>query len=221
MPLLLLSTCQAKPREMRSTCILALQATCTVQRLLSSIPTLRHGVINHPNSIVKNDAPSSLQHGKIEKLIIIADVTTFFMAFAKPITALHALLSMSMPVCVSARMCTCAHAASLQAERYLRMMVCMVLGLVLAWLPLNLINLSRDFNGVFAWFSTIFAFCHVIAMTSAAWNPVIYSWFNPQLRMALKSIMARSAATSERVHIPHRRTIKTIFCHLLRKGTEN
>uniref|UniRef100_A0A0M3HG99 G_PROTEIN_RECEP_F1_2 domain-containing protein n=1 Tax=Ascaris lumbricoides TaxID=6252 RepID=A0A0M3HG99_ASCLU len=80
-----------------------------------------------------------------------------------------------------------------------RMMVCMVLGLVLAWLPLNLINLSRDFNGVTAWFSTIFAFCHVIAMTSAAWNPVIYSWFNPQLRMALKSIMARSTPTSERL----------------------
>lgn len=75
----------------------------------------------------------------------------------------------------------------------------MVLGLVLAWLPLNLINLSRDFNGVTAWFSTIFAFCHVIAMTSAAWNPVIYSWFNPQLRMALKSIMARSTPTSERL----------------------
>uniref|UniRef100_A0A915PIA5 G-protein coupled receptors family 1 profile domain-containing protein n=1 Tax=Setaria digitata TaxID=48799 RepID=A0A915PIA5_9BILA len=63
-----------------------------------------------------------------------------------------------------------------------RMMVCMVLSFVLAWLPLNLINLSRDFYGVSSLFSIMFALCHVIAMTSAVWNPVIYTWFNPQLR---------------------------------------
>ncbi|VDM30162.1 unnamed protein product [Toxocara canis] len=93
----------------------------------------------------------------------------------------------------------CEQKLSSRRTRSNRMMVCMVLGLVLAWLPLNLINLSRDFNGVNAWFSAMFAFCHVIAMTSAAWNPVIYSWFNPQLRTTLKSMMGSSSPKTERL----------------------
>lgn len=72
------------------------------------------------------------------------------------------------------------------------MMACMVLGFILAWLPLNLINLSRDFNGVSTWFSTIFALCHVIAMISAICNPIIYTWFNPNLRAILKSMVKKS-----------------------------
>lgn len=73
-----------------------------------------------------------------------------------------------------------------------RMMVCMVLSFVLAWLPLNLINLSRDFYGVSSLFSILFALCHVIAMTSAVWNPVIYSWFNPQLRTTIKGVLKKT-----------------------------
>ncbi|VDN21540.1 unnamed protein product [Gongylonema pulchrum] len=73
-----------------------------------------------------------------------------------------------------------------------RMMVCMVLSFVLAWLPLNLINLSRDFYGVSSLFSILFALCHVIAMTSAVWNPVIYTWFNPQLRTTIKGILKKA-----------------------------
>ncbi|WKY07028.1 hypothetical protein Q1695_006872 [Nippostrongylus brasiliensis] len=34
----------------------------------------------------------------------------------------------------------------------------------------------------------VFALCHVSAMTSAALNPVIYSWFNPQFRGAIQSL---------------------------------
>ncbi|TMS38476.1 hypothetical protein L596_005195 [Steinernema carpocapsae] len=76
-------------------------------------------------------------------------------------------------------------------NRSLRMMVSMVLGLVLAWLPLNLINLWRDFDSTeepSKWFSLLFAGGHVIAMTSAALNPVIYSWFNPQFKEILQNI---------------------------------
>ncbi|VDL79221.1 unnamed protein product [Nippostrongylus brasiliensis] len=73
------------------------------------------------------------------------------------------------------------------------MMIAMVLGLIFAWMPLNAINLYRNW-GSFAnrsWFSTqlslfkVSALCHVSAMTSAALNPVIYSWFTPQLRGAI------------------------------------
>lgn len=71
-----------------------------------------------------------------------------------------------------------------------RMMLAMVLGFVFAWMPLNAINLYRDWS-TFAnkpWYSTVFALCHVSAMTSAALNPVIYSWFNPQFRGVIQSL---------------------------------
>ncbi|KAK6048560.1 hypothetical protein COOONC_13936 [Cooperia oncophora] len=71
-----------------------------------------------------------------------------------------------------------------------RMMIAMVLGFIFAWMPLNAINMYRDW-GSFTnkpWFSTVFALCHVSAMTSAALNPVIYSWFNPQFRKAIQSL---------------------------------
>lgn len=41
----------------------------------------------------------------------------------------------------------------------------MVGGLVLAWLPMNLINLWRDFapsNNFSTWYTLIFATCHVV-----------------------------------------------------------
>lgn len=68
------------------------------------------------------------------------------------------------------------------------MMVAMVGGLVLAWLPMNLINMWRDFSPPERfpeWYSVAFAACHVTAMTSAVWNFVIYSWFNPQFKETL------------------------------------
>ncbi|WKY07108.1 hypothetical protein Q1695_006928 [Nippostrongylus brasiliensis] len=34
----------------------------------------------------------------------------------------------------------------------------------------------------------VFALCHVSAMTSAALNPVIYPWFDPQFRGAIQSL---------------------------------
>ncbi|CAD5221940.1 unnamed protein product [Bursaphelenchus okinawaensis] len=73
-----------------------------------------------------------------------------------------------------------------------RMMVAMVGGLVLAWLPMNLINLMRDFDAspdrFNDWYSLVFAGCHVVAMTSAVWNFVIYSWFNPQFKETLLQV---------------------------------
>ncbi|KAL7079764.1 hypothetical protein ACQ4LE_001367 [Meloidogyne hapla] len=94
------------------------------------------------------------------------------------------------------------------------MMATMVAGLVLAWLPMNLINLWRDLNNEnsvnddelintkqlensieieanTAWFSLIFAASHSIAMTSAVWNPIIYSFFNPQFRETIRKVLER------------------------------
>lgn len=114
------------------------------------------------------------------------------------------------------------------------MMLSMVMGLVLAWLPMNLINLYRDFDNSeksSPWFSLIFAFCHVSAMTSAVWNPIIYSWFNPQFKETLlRSIQDKRIANtigerrvnsicriSRGLSISEKRGIK---CALLRKNEE-
>ncbi|KAK6027622.1 7 transmembrane receptor [Ostertagia ostertagi] len=84
-----------------------------------------------------------------------------------------------------------------------RMMIAMVLGFIFAWMPLNAINMYRDW-GSFTnkpWFSTVFALCHVSAMTSAALNPVIYSWFNPQFRRAVQSLCSgHGKATKNKYH---------------------
>ncbi|KAK0399910.1 hypothetical protein QR680_003270 [Steinernema hermaphroditum] len=86
-------------------------------------------------------------------------------------------------------------------NRSLRMMVSMVLGLVLAWLPLNLFNLWRDFDSnqePSEWFSLLFAAGHVVAMTSAALNPVIYSWFNPQFRETLQNVFRKAVVNKSK-----------------------
>uniref|UniRef100_A0A914DEM0 G-protein coupled receptors family 1 profile domain-containing protein n=1 Tax=Acrobeloides nanus TaxID=290746 RepID=A0A914DEM0_9BILA len=85
-------------------------------------------------------------------------------------------------------------------SRSSRMMIAMVGGLVLAWLPMNLVNLYRDYflDSIHPSYSLIFAGCHVVAMTSAVWNPIIYSWFNPQFRSTLKNAFARNAHMSMR-----------------------
>ncbi|GMR48081.1 hypothetical protein PMAYCL1PPCAC_18276, partial [Pristionchus mayeri] len=77
-----------------------------------------------------------------------------------------------------------------------RMMVYMVGGLVFTWLPLNLVNLYRDFFDITsfgAWWSMVFASSHVIAMMSGVVNPVIYSWFNPVFRIAVENLIRRCA----------------------------
>ncbi|EGT37681.1 hypothetical protein CAEBREN_30016 [Caenorhabditis brenneri] len=70
------------------------------------------------------------------------------------------------------------------------MMIVMVVGFVLAWMPFNAINLYRDLFGISTtkWYSTAFALCHVCAMCSAVLNPIIYSWFNPQFRSSITTL---------------------------------
>ncbi|WKX89817.1 hypothetical protein Q1695_009010 [Nippostrongylus brasiliensis] len=72
-----------------------------------------------------------------------------------------------------------------------RMMIAMVLSFIFAWMPLNAINLYRDWGSFgqqalqLSLFK-VFALCHVSVMASAALNTVIYSWFNPQFRGAIQ-----------------------------------
>jgi hypothetical protein len=52
------------------------------------------------------------------------------------------------------------------------------------------VNKIYLFNKI-AWFSLIFAGCHSIAMTSAVWNPIIYSFFNPQFKDTIRMALER------------------------------
>lgn len=79
-----------------------------------------------------------------------------------------------------------------------RMMVYMVGGLFVAWMPLNLVNLYRDFFDISSfgsWYSTVFAFSHVIAMMSGIVNPLIYSWFNPAFRTSVENLIRTCAGS--------------------------
>ena len=60
------------------------------------------------------------------------------------------------------------------------------------WLPLVLLNLLADVaSTIFADtdFTLAFAVAHVIAMTSACLNPVLYGWFNSSFKRELKGLL--------------------------------
>lgn len=71
------------------------------------------------------------------------------------------------------------------------MMSSMVVFFVLAWSPLNIINVIRDFELVdlknFELLNIVFILCHLAAMTSIVWNPIIYSFFNESFRAAIEN----------------------------------
>lgn len=72
-----------------------------------------------------------------------------------------------------------------------RMMVVMVLSFLLTWCPFNLLNILRDFEIAqpliqLSIYNTLYAFTHLMAMTSLIWNPIIYAWFNESFRAAIR-----------------------------------
>ncbi|XP_037794940.1 neuropeptide F receptor-like [Penaeus monodon] len=62
-----------------------------------------------------------------------------------------------------------------------------------SWLPWNIVNLLADFQ--YKGFSdptylyTVFGACHMIAMSSACINPVLYGWLNTNLRRELLEVL--------------------------------
>ncbi|XP_023220686.1 neuropeptide Y receptor type 5-like [Centruroides sculpturatus] len=58
----------------------------------------------------------------------------------------------------------------------------------ISWLPWNIVNLIADFHPKIFSPETlylIFALCHIIAMTSATTNPILYGWLNTNIRREL------------------------------------
>lgn len=62
-----------------------------------------------------------------------------------------------------------------------------------SWLPWNVLNLMADFeiwpnNMPADHFSLAFALCHLLAMSSSVTNPILYGWFNSNVRRELRQI---------------------------------
>ncbi|KAF2365580.1 G protein-coupled receptor rhodopsin-like [Trinorchestia longiramus] len=63
----------------------------------------------------------------------------------------------------------------------------------LSWLPLNLYNIILDFTNPFGedtdTMLTVYAVCHLLGMSSACSNPILYGWFNNNFRKKFKEIL--------------------------------
>ena len=65
---------------------------------------------------------------------------------------------------------------------------------VLSWLPLNCLNLMTDLDSSLITsdrtFRVVFASCHMIGMSSACSNPLLYGWLNDNFRKEFKEVFS-------------------------------
>ncbi|CAH8496986.1 unnamed protein product [Schistosoma turkestanicum] len=73
-----------------------------------------------------------------------------------------------------------------------RMLIAMVVIFVVCWIPLNVLWIVVDIIGEKAegsvYFHHTFILCHMIAMSSAVYNPFLYAWLNNNFRQEFKAI---------------------------------
>ncbi|GFY58532.1 probable G-protein coupled receptor 83 [Trichonephila inaurata madagascariensis] len=72
-------------------------------------------------------------------------------------------------------------------KKTIKMLVVVVILFAVCWLPLNTLNILREFNAtgfIHKTFShsTVFFTCHWLAMSSVCYNPFIYCWLNDNFR---------------------------------------
>ena len=67
-----------------------------------------------------------------------------------------------------------------------------------SWLPLNIINIVVDiFNPIDGpEYRTVFAICHMIGMSSACSNPLLYGWLNDNFRKEFVDILSTCTPAS-------------------------
>lgn len=86
----------------------------------------------------------------------------------------------------------------LQRSRRMRRTNCLLVSIAVifgvSWLPLNLYNLLTDMymsNANSECMLVAYAVCHMIGMSSACSNPLLYGWLNDNFRKEFKEIMCR------------------------------
>lgn len=82
----------------------------------------------------------------------------------------------------------------------------------ISWLPLNLYNLIADVLSSMEFTSqpmiVCYAVCHMMGMSSACSNPVLYGWLNENFWKEFKDIMCISRSTSSNNEIECRKLSK-------------
>lgn len=89
----------------------------------------------------------------------------------------------------------------LQRSRRMRRTNCLLISIAvifgISWLPLNLFNLLSDIylsqHPVNQTILVTYAVCHMIGMSSACSNPLLYGWLNENFRKEFKEILCHEA----------------------------
>ncbi|XP_075049558.1 prolactin-releasing peptide receptor-like [Mixophyes fleayi] len=81
---------------------------------------------------------------------------------------------------------------SKKKQKTYRMLIISVMAFAICWLPLQVVNLIRDIDGEFfildkKYINVIQVTCHLIAMSSACYNPFIYASLHDKFRFHLKN----------------------------------
>ncbi|VDM21981.1 unnamed protein product [Hydatigera taeniaeformis] len=74
------------------------------------------------------------------------------------------------------------------------MLIAMVVVFVVCWIPLNALSIYSDTKPndpefAIPYFNAIFVTCHIIAMSSAVYNPLLYAWLSETFRRNLKTLV--------------------------------
>ncbi|KAK3599389.1 hypothetical protein CHS0354_036401 [Potamilus streckersoni] len=77
-------------------------------------------------------------------------------------------------------------------RKNLLLLTAIAMSFALAWLPLTVLNTLADYNYQLFMdkhFNYVYAYCLLLAMSSASINPIMYGWFNTNFREAFIDVM--------------------------------
>ncbi|XP_058813147.1 neuropeptide F receptor isoform X2 [Topomyia yanbarensis] len=79
----------------------------------------------------------------------------------------------------------------MQRTNYLLISIALIFGI--SWLPLNLFNLFADLylDGITQEIMVAYAICHMMGMSSACSNPLLYGWLNDNFRKEFNELLCR------------------------------
>ncbi|XP_042223028.1 neuropeptide F receptor-like [Homarus americanus] len=160
--------------------------------------TLKHHVINLPNLYSINfcfeEWPTEHGRGYYSVFVILVQ-------YCLPIVTVSVAYAM---ICrkLKFRMANSTVRSSKKGERDDRRMkktnkllITIALIFCLSWLPLNLYNLVVDFHNPFGddmeTMLVVYAVCHMMGMSSACSNPLMYGWLNDNFRKEFLEIFSR------------------------------